>query len=123
VNTPANPAFLRQRLEERGISMRAAAARLRVNPGHLRRVLRGERQAKPKLLQTLSTLVEAMEQPRPKRQPEDIERLIGAAMHMFFLKRGRFDSPICARVQRPAAGDEDEFSTINPQKYGRYQTR
>ena len=40
---PPEPAMIMYELERRGISISAVAARLEVNPGHLRRVLRGER--------------------------------------------------------------------------------
>jgi len=107
MNTPANPALLLRRLEQQGISVSAVATRLRMDPAHLRRVLRGERPARAALLQSVAELAETMEEPRPPRDPEDIERLIEAAAHMFFLRRGRFESAICARLQRETAREDD----------------
>ena len=108
MNAPANPALLLRRLEQRGISVYAVAVRLRMNPGHLRRVLRGERPARVALLKSVAELAETMEEPLAPRPSEDIQRLIAAAVHVFLLKRGRFESPICARQQRQAT-EEDDF--------------
>ena len=95
MNPPLDPSHIRQRLAARGISIHAAAARLRVNPGHLRRVLRGERKGNAALLQSIADLADIMDQ---RRRPEDLDRLIAAAVHVFLLKRARFESPICWRI-------------------------
>ena len=97
---PPNPSILRQRLEGRRISVYAVAARLGKHPGHLARVLHGERPGSAALLQSVEQITESMlDQPRRHRQ-EDIVRLIDAAVHVFFLKRGKFQSPICAPRRR-----------------------
>ena len=102
--------IVRRRLEERGISVYAVATRLGMHPGHLRRVLRGERPGSAALLQSVADIAEAMpEQPqrRPdRRSSEDIGRLIEAAAHVFFLKRGKFESPICVGAGRRRGAEE-----------------
>jgi transcriptional regulator with XRE-family HTH domain len=80
-----------RQLERKGISIHSIASRLQVNRGHLHRVLRGQRRGSRALLEALAELVEAMPGRRPQ---EESARLIDAAVHMFFLKRGDFDSEI-----------------------------
>jgi transcriptional regulator with XRE-family HTH domain len=86
---------IRQYLEERGISVHAVSARLGVHPGHLRRVLSGERAGSRAFLKSVAAMAESMPGRRDER-PDDVERLIDAATHMFFLKRGDFESAIFA---------------------------
>lgn len=89
---PPDPAYLRRRLEARGISMRAVAVQLGMDVGHLARVLRDQRPGSRALLDSVAELVEIMPGRRPQ---EDVARLINAAVHMFFLKRGDFESEMC----------------------------
>jgi hypothetical protein len=70
----------------------AIAVRVNIDPRHLRRVLAGERPGSVALLDSVSDLAEEM----PGHTPQEKEAsLINAAVHMFFLKRGGFDSEIC----------------------------
>jgi transcriptional regulator with XRE-family HTH domain len=89
------PSIIRQYLADRGISARAIAARLGVHPGHLQRVLSGEREGSRAFLKSVVQMAETMQGRRPER-PDDVERLIDAATHVFFLKRGDFESAICS---------------------------
>ncbi len=93
------PAIIRQYLEQRGISTSAIADRLGVHPGHLRRVLNGEREGSRSFLRSVARTAESMPDRRRDR-PEDVERLINAATHVFFLKRGNFESAICIGAGR-----------------------
>ena len=94
---PPNPSDIRRRLEARGIAVRALAVRLGVNQTHLIRVLSGERPGSRRLLESMAELVETM----PGRRPQDdVGRLIDAAVHVFFLKRGDFESEICTGFVR-----------------------
>jgi transcriptional regulator with XRE-family HTH domain len=90
---PANISEIRQHLDRRGISVHAVATALRVDPRHLRRVLSGERGGSRALLEAVAELVETMPGRRPQ---EDVGRLIDAAVHMFFLRRGDFESAVFA---------------------------
>jgi len=98
VKTVPDPELILQRLQERGISVYSVAVQLGMNPGHLRRVLRGERLANAALLRAAAELAETVEQADAPRGPEDVERLIGAAVHVFLLKRGKFESAICGNL-------------------------
>jgi transcriptional regulator with XRE-family HTH domain len=86
-----DPAVIRRRLEWRGISVHAIARSLGVDPRHLRRVLSGERPGSRALLKSVADLAETMSGRRPQ---EDVARLINAAVHVFFVKRGKFDSEV-----------------------------
>lgn len=88
------PSVIRQYIDERGISAYAIAARLEIHPGHLRRVLSGERAGSPAFLKRVALAAESMPGRREER-PDDVERLIDAATHVFLLKRGVFESAIC----------------------------
>lgn len=90
---------IRQYLERRQISTRALAARMGIHPGHLQRVLSGEREGSREFLKSVASAAESMQGPRQER-PDDVERLIDAATHVFFLKRGDFESAICAGAGR-----------------------
>jgi transcriptional regulator with XRE-family HTH domain len=91
---------IRQYLEQRQISVRALAARMGMHHhGHLLRVLRGEREGSREFLKSVVNAAESMQGPRQER-PDDVERLIDAATHVFFLKRGDFESAICADAGR-----------------------
>jgi len=96
-------AGIRQYLEKRGISMWAVARRLGMHPGHLRRVLTGRREGSLALLKSVAEMAETMPG-RPRRRQQDVERLIDAATHMFFLKRGDFESAICTDAARDNMG-------------------
>ena len=78
-------------IERRGIPITRLARRLGMNQSHLRRVLTGERPATETLLRSLA---EFLEDKRGRHIQEDTARLIGAAVHVFFLKRGRRQSEI-----------------------------
>ena len=93
------PSIIRQYIDERGISARAIAARLGVHPGHLQRVLSGERPGSRAFLKRVAQAAESMPGRREER-PDDVERLIAAATHVFFLKRGDFESAICEGAGR-----------------------
>jgi transcriptional regulator with XRE-family HTH domain len=86
---------IRRYLEDRGISARAVAARMGVHPGHLQRVLSGRRQGSRGFLKSVMQVAKNMPGRREER-PDEVERLIDAATHVFFLKRGDFESAICA---------------------------
>jgi len=94
---PLDPVRLMRRLHCRGLSVRAIAAQLQVGRAHLQRVLNGERPGSQALLESVAAIVDA--QPARRRQ-DDVKRLIHAAVHMFFLKRGTFESDICAGLIR-----------------------
>jgi transcriptional regulator with XRE-family HTH domain len=99
---PHRAAEIARRIEGRGISVHAVAVRLGVDPRHLRRVLSGERPGSAALLESMAEVVEAL----PGRTPqEQEERLINAAVHIFFLKRGAFDSEICRAAPVPGTAD------------------
>ena len=94
-----DPFKIARRLDARGISVRAVAIHLGVNQSHLLRVLRGERPGSQALLDSLAELAETMP---GRRSQEDVARLIGAAVHVFFVRRGDFESPLFEQpVQRP----------------------
>jgi transcriptional regulator with XRE-family HTH domain len=90
---------IRQYLEHRQISARALAMRMGIHPGHLQRVLSGEREGSREFLKAIANAAERMPDGR-REDPDDVERLIGAATHVFFLKRGDFESAICAGARR-----------------------
>jgi len=93
------PALVRQYLAARGISARAIAARMGIHPGHLQRVLNGERPGSRALLRRVARAAEKMPG-RRREDPDEAQRLIDAATHVFFLKRGDFESAICAGANR-----------------------
>lgn len=95
-------------LEENGISVRAVAASADVSSGHLRRVLCGERPGSRALLQAVVDAAETMTV-RQTRSQDGVQELVAAAEHMFFLNRGLFQSPICARVPRRWDAEEEEM--------------
>jgi transcriptional regulator with XRE-family HTH domain len=82
---------LREQIQDRGISVRSIAQRVGVNQSHILRVLNGERPGSRALLASIAELVETM---GDRRAQEEDGRLIRAAVHMFFLKRGNFESDI-----------------------------
>jgi|HubBroStandDraft_1064217.scaffolds.fasta_scaffold632135_2 transcriptional regulator with XRE-family HTH domain len=82
---------IRRQLQAKGISVHAIAARLKVNRAHLHRVLNGERAGSRALLESVAESAQAMASRRPQ---EDSARLIDAAVHVFFVKRGNFQSEI-----------------------------
>jgi transcriptional regulator with XRE-family HTH domain len=90
-NPVPNASDIRRQLEGKGISVHAIAARLKVNRAHLHRVLNGERPGSRALLQSVADSAQAMASRRPQ---EDSARLIDAAVHMFFVRRGEFQSDI-----------------------------
>jgi transcriptional regulator with XRE-family HTH domain len=96
--------IIRQYLEQRQISARALAARMGVHPGHLQRVLTGEREGSREFLKAIVTAAERMPG-RRREDPDDVERLIDAATHVFFLKRGDFESAICTGAGRRRGED------------------
>jgi len=105
---PPSGAIIRQRLEELGISGYAVSARLKVHRTHLNRVLNGERRGvalRRALAELLETETEAAPAPGPPAH-EDVVRLVDAATHMFFLKRGDFESEICRGLGRGRAAEE-----------------
>ncbi len=85
-------AELRLQLRLRGISVRAVAIRLGINQSHLLRVFAGTRPGSHELLDAVGELIDSI--PIRHVQEEDM-CLINAAVHMFFLKRGKFDSEVC----------------------------
>jgi transcriptional regulator with XRE-family HTH domain len=91
--------IIRQYIADRGLSARAIATRLGVHPGHLQRVLTGEREGSRAFLKSVAEIAEAMPGRREERT-DDVGRLIDAATHVFFLKRGDFESAICLGARR-----------------------
>ena len=83
---------LRHQIEQKGISYRMIARRVHVDRAHLKRVLSGERSGSQALLCSIAEIVEGVPDIRPQDQ---VTRLIAAAVHVFFLKRGRFESEVC----------------------------
>jgi hypothetical protein len=90
------PAEILEYLEERRLSVWSVAMRMEVDPGHLRRVLNGQREGSDSLLQRAMETAEAMRPRRRDPRGEDTDRLIEAAAHVFFLKRGDFESAMFA---------------------------
>jgi transcriptional regulator with XRE-family HTH domain len=88
---PVDLPYLLLLIERRGISYRALANHLGIDRGHLQRVLSGERPGSENLLRSLA---EAVEGNYGRRGQEDVARLIDAAVHVFFLRRGRFQSEV-----------------------------
>jgi hypothetical protein len=80
-----------RQIEYSEISIRSIAEHLNVNQSHLLRVLRGERVCSRALREALAEFAKTI--PGRRAQFED-SRLINAAVHMFFLKRGDFQSDI-----------------------------
>jgi hypothetical protein len=99
------PALVLQYLERRQISVWAVAVRMEADPTHLRRVLTGRRAGSQALLRSVLETARSMPA-RPHRRQEDTDRLIEAATHVFFLRRGDFESAIFA--------DPDEFGLYAP---------
>ena len=99
-------ALILKRLETRGISVRAVAARLEVDRGHLLRVLNGARPGSRALIESAAALSESMPPDDERKQKDDIGRqfdicrLISAAAHVFFLKRGDFENEMCNGAAR-----------------------
>ena len=89
------PSSILQYLQRRRISVWSVAMHLDTDPGHLRRVLTGRREGSQALLRAVLEAAMTM-QGRPRRRHQDIDRLLHAATHMFFLKRGNFESAIFA---------------------------
>ena len=87
------PALVLQYLERRRISVWSVAMQMEADPTHLRRVLTGRREGSQALLSSVLRTARSM-RARPHRRQEDLDRLIEAATHVFFLRRGDFDSAI-----------------------------
>jgi len=102
-----DPLQLAWQLEYRGLSINAIAVRLGVDPRHLRRVLRGERPGSAELLESIADLIENMGN---RRAQEEGCRLISAAVHMFFVKRGKFDSEIFGPGPPPVSAESAPVS-------------
>lgn len=83
---------VRDYLDFHRISLRAVAPRLGIDPSHLHRILAGQRAARPGLLQSIMEVAETLH--GKARPEEDLQNLIDAATHVFFLKRGVFQSNI-----------------------------
>jgi hypothetical protein len=95
---PLKAADVRRRLEASGISLCAAASKVHGNYRHIVRVLKGERPGSRALLESLASLAETETKPvRASLTHREASHLIATAVHVFFLKRGRFDSEICSR--------------------------
>jgi hypothetical protein len=95
-----SPSIVLQYLERRQISVWSVALRMEADPGHLRRVLTGRRAGSQALLRSVLETARAMPA-RPHRRQEDFDRLIQAAAHVFFLRRGDFESAIFAEPDEP----------------------
>lgn len=91
------PAFVLQYLERRRISIWSVAMRMEADPTHLRRVLTGRRRGSQALFKSVLQTARSMPA-RPHRRQEDTDRLIEAATHVFFLRRGDFESAIFAEA-------------------------
>ena len=89
---PLNAETIRQYIERRRISYWTIANRLDIDHSHLARVLNGKRPGSAALLRSVAEMAESMDSPR--RSQADVSRLIDAAAHVFFLKRGGFESDI-----------------------------
>ena len=87
------PSEILEYLQEQRISVWRVAVRLDADPGHLRRVLTGRREGSQALLHAVMETARTMPG-RPHRRIRDVDRLVEAAAHMFFLRRGRFESAI-----------------------------
>lgn len=83
--------MVRQRIASKNLSQGAISDRVAVDRGHLGRVLRGERRVSSSLLAALEVATEEM---APRHVQEQSARLIDAAVHVFFLKRGINETPI-----------------------------
>jgi hypothetical protein len=88
---------IRAYLAEHGISVWAVAIAMRIDPAHLHRVLTGKRKGSPALFCAAAETAETLA-PSHKRNSKEDHRLIDAAMHSFFLRRGYFESSICQGV-------------------------
>jgi hypothetical protein len=86
-----DPETIRQYLQRRRISSWSIARRLEIDHGHLHRVLTGQRPGSAALLKAVAEMAEKLTH---HRNHEEIHRLIDAATHVFFLKRGGFESDI-----------------------------
>jgi hypothetical protein len=89
---PRDPESIRQYLLRRRISSWSIARRLEIDHSHLHRVLMGERPGSPALLRSVAEMAESMKRRRPNQT--NVDRLIDAAAHVFFIKRGCFDSEV-----------------------------
>jgi transcriptional regulator with XRE-family HTH domain len=107
--TPPDPSAIRQLLVERGISTAALALHLGVDRGHLHRILNGQRLGSTSLLRSIADFADNMPDSPVPRQ-EEMKRLIDAATHMFFVRRGLFESSICAAPVPLVAGLENSLS-------------
>jgi hypothetical protein len=85
-------------LQARRLSVWSVAIRMEVDPGHLRRVLAGQREGSQALLERALETAAAMRPRRRDPSKEETDRLIEAAAHMFFLKRGDFESAVFAEA-------------------------
>jgi hypothetical protein len=89
---PLDPESIRQFLLRRRISTWTIARRLEIDNSHLTRVLAGKRPGSRALLQSVVDIAQGLASRR--RSQDDLDRLISAAAHVFFLKRGAFQSDI-----------------------------
>jgi hypothetical protein len=108
------PSSVLEYLERREISVWAVARRMKADSTHLSRVLHGKRVGSQKLLQTvLETAMGMRERRWPPRRGEDVDRLIEAAVHVFFVQRGDFESAIFMEA--------DDWGLYGPGRKGRVQ--
>jgi len=105
-----DPEIILWQLDREGISVRTIAEILEVDHGHLCRVLHGDRSGSRQLLQAAADLAATMTAEARRRKPKVIP-LIAAATHMFFIRRGIFESEIF--TTKPPTNDHE---------YGRYET-
>jgi transcriptional regulator with XRE-family HTH domain len=88
-------------LREKGLSIRKLADHLNVNRAHLQRVLSRERPGSRAFRRAAADFLAAT--PATRRNDEINGPLLDAAVHVFFLKRGHFQSPICWNLNRRKA--------------------
>jgi hypothetical protein len=108
-------------LDQKGISIWALARKMDIDQGHLRRVLQGSRPGSAKLLQEMWDTIQAMQGRRRRRIHDDLDRLVRAAVHVFFVQRGDFDSAIFAEP-----GEDTLYGPGRPRHRGtpkQHQTR
>lgn len=105
-------------LDQKGISIWALARRMDIDQGHLRRVLQGQRPGSAKLLQEMWDTLQSMPGRRRRRVHEDIHRLVRAAVHVFFVNRGDFESDIFAEP-----GEDTLYGPGRPHRKGMMNTR
>lgn len=90
--SPPTAESIHQYIRRRRLSTWTIATRLEIDHSHLVRVLTGKRHGSAALLRSVAEMAESLK--RRRRSQDDVARLIGAASHVFFLKRGAFQSDI-----------------------------